>query len=312
MNGQNLYLGNILGATGPTGPQGIIGASGPSGATGPAGGPTGATGPTGPSGLSGPSGAGTVLTGLSTTSIDLSTKITGESITLTVESGIGWSVGTYLRAHRTGTFPDYFNGSVSYYSDTTLTIVTDYIYGTSSGDYWKLGIAGPVGPTGLVGATGPEGHPGTAPDGYYMLANNGTFETGSLYENEISENIGIKTTTPSETFDVNGSLRVRGIDLSDDDTALTNNTAHVVIDSTVGTLHYRVPKMEYQTWQGDGVTNGFNLNSPCRGKEWLILWDEYNSKIIYPTNYNIENETTVRFTQGNEPYGQVEVRHIVI
>lgn len=311
MNGQNLYLGNVLGATGPTGPQGIVGPSGPSGSTGPAGGPTGPTGPEGGMGPTGPSGvSGSILTGFSETSVDLSTKITGDSITLEVPSGLGWNVGTYLKA--CGTPNNFFYGSISYYVNTTLTMGMDYIYGTASESYWKLGIGGQVGPTGLMGPTGPEGHPGSAPDGYYIIAENGAFETGSLYEDISTEQIGIKTLSPSEALDVNGTVRIRGIALSSDNTALTNNTAHVVMDSTQGVLHYRIPKMEYQVWQGDGVTNGFSLDSPCRGKEWLILWDEYNSKITYPTNYNIENETTVRFTQGNEPYGKVEVRHIVI
>ena len=145
--GTNLYIGNILGATGPSGPSGVAGPSGASGLmgpTGPAGGPTGATGPVGPSGLSGVAGATgptTVLTGLGTGSIDLTQDQAGQELTLTVPSGMALNVGSYVKACATGNIEDYFNGTISYYQDTTMRIDPEYYDGTDTHTDWKVSIA---------------------------------------------------------------------------------------------------------------------------------------------------------------------------
>lgn len=302
----NLYLGNILGATGPTGPSGVSGAMGP---TGPAGGPTGATGPSGPSGSSGPtgpSGNSVIMTGLGTNGgIDLSTLATGTAVTFTVPAGMNLDVGNYVKAcNATGSVYEYMQGDISYYAGTTLTINTDYIIGTNTYATWKIFIAGRIGPQGAVGATGPKGGFGEVTENYYFRSENSAPASGSIYHESASDYIGIQTETPSCQLDVSGDLRVRSIDSS---TSLTSG--HLVVDPASGILCQHVPQLIYQELDGDGVIDAFVLSATCRGPEWLMIWDKVNNKFVPPTDYTVSN-TILTFNAGKIPPGDLEVRHI--
>lgn len=174
---QNLCSGGggtgPTGPIGPTGPAGLPGQSGAIGPTGPQGlpgatGPQGPAGPTGAQGPQGPTGTGVGIPG--------ATGATGP----TGPQGPAGSVGA------TG----------------------------------PQGLPGPTGPQGLAGATGPQGIPGvtglqgatgpTGPlvpgtinqtlryDGSTWMANSTIYNTGT--------NVGIGTTNPQATLDVNGPV----------------------------------------------------------------------------------------------------------
>lgn len=315
MSSPNLYLGNLLGATGPSGVQGPSGPSGGSGATGPAGGPTGATGPSGMTGASGPQGlAGNAgitpqMTGASSTFVNLANLTTGDNVTFTVPAGMEFSVGSYLKACATGVDYQSIQGTVSYYNSDTLTLATDYIQGSSSFDGWKISTAGYVGPEGEMGATGPSAG-GVVQDGFYYLSDDQTAATGALFHS-TEDYVGVMTQSPTEQLDVSGQLRVRTINEVTDAQRMTPISGHLVVDPAAQVVHYLVPRIEFQLFDGDGFIDSFNLTSPCRGKEWLLMWDSYNYSLISPTHYSVNNNT-VTFDQSHIPQDNVDVRHIII
>lgn len=302
----NLYLGNILGATGPAGP---VGPSGLSGAVGPSGGPIGETGPGGPSGLSGaigPAGATSLMTGLGTnTGVNLSTLATGTTVSFTVPAGMNFDVGSYVKAcNATGSYIGYMQGPITYYQSTTLTIDTDYVVGTDNFATWKISIAGRVGAQGEVGPTGPIGGFGQVTENYYFRTENSAPASGSIYHADGTDYVGIQTEYPSAQLDVSGDLRVRAVGES---TSLTSG--HLVADPASGVMHIAVPKLLYQELDGDGSITSFVLSAECRGPEWLMVWDKVNSRFIPPTGYSV-NGTIVTFNVSALPPGDMEVRHI--
>ena len=305
----NLYIGNVIGATGPAGPSGVAGPSGASGLlgpTGPSGGPVGATGPTGPSGLSGATGPATILTGIATGSVDLSQVFEGTSVTITVPSNMALSEGSYVKVcDSTGLGEQYFNGSISQYIGTSMTISAEYTEGSETFEEWKVAIAGQQGPSGLIGATGPIGGFGVVNENYYYRALNSAPTSGSLYHGG-SNYIGVNTIVPEAQLDIDGELRVRSTPSSTD-----LSSGHLVVDPASGFVHVAAPRSEYQTLDGDGVIASFTLNSPCRGKEWLFLWDKVNDRLIYPDTYSVNN-TILTFNAGSIPPGDIEVRHIIL
>tara|TARA_Y100001938_G_scaffold149328_1_gene235800 strand:+ start:698 stop:1627 length:930 start_codon:yes stop_codon:yes gene_type:complete len=303
----NLYLGNILGATGPTGPSGVSGAVG---ATGPAGGPTGATGPVGPSGLvgaTGPSGTAPAVTGLGTnTGINLSTLASGTNVSFTVPAGMAFSNGSYVKAcNATGSAFEYLQGTVTYYESTTMTVTAEYIRGTSNYATWKIFTAGRVGPEGGIGATGPVGGFGIVSENYYFVSKDSSPANGVIYGAEGTDFVGIQTQYPSAQLDVSGDLRIRTVNESTSDTT----SGHLVVNPASGFVNYIVPKLEYQELDGDGIIQSFVLTSAPRGPEWLMIWDIVNSKFIPPTDYTVTS-TTLRFNEGKIPPGDLQVRHI--
>ncbi len=302
----NLYLGNLLGATGPSGPAGPAGASGGMGPTGPSGGPVGATGPSGPAGIMGPTGPEKFVTGLGThTGINLSLLATGTTVILAVPAGMAFGVGSYIRAcNATGTTYEYLQGTISYYHNTGMSILTDYVQGTNNFSSWKIGAAGTVGPMGEMGATGPIGGFGIVPDNYYFVSQDASPAKGAIYHEEPNNFIGIQTDDPQSQLDVSGDLRVRQVSAG---SSLTSG--HLVINPSSGFVNYIVPKLEYQEIDGDGAIDSFVLDSTCAGPEWLMIWDKINNKFVPPTDYTVNN-TTLTFNSNKIPPGDLEVRHI--
>jgi len=169
------------GGTGPQGPQGIQGTTGNTGGTGGTGpqgiqGNTGATGGTGPQGPTG--NTGDVYKSTSTSSITLGSLSIGNSVFLTVPSGLAYSkVQSLLVA---ASITQYFNGTLVSYVGTGLTLSVTGVTGTGTPNNWDVNLAGAVGqagaqgpkgntgadstvpgPTGNTGATGATGAPGT-------------------------------------------------------------------------------------------------------------------------------------------------------
>jgi len=151
------------GATGPTGPTGVSGVSGipgPTGATGISGvsgitGPTGVTGASGSgggTGITGPTGAG--YGGSSSTTMTIGTG----AFTFTTQSGMAYVLGDQVRVIHDATH--FMEGTVSFYSGTTMIMnITNYV-GSGTFSSWNLGITGLVGQTGATGATGSSGSNG--------------------------------------------------------------------------------------------------------------------------------------------------------
>lgn len=153
----------LAGATGPTGPaglngaNGITGATGATGATGPAG-SAGAAGPTGPTGSTGTSGAnGDRYATTSATSL----TITVGSKTLTVGTGLQYSIGQSVIIANSGT--NLMIGTVTSYNSLTGQLVVNVSSLTGSGTFtsWTVNLNGAPGPAGATGPTGPTGVAGT-------------------------------------------------------------------------------------------------------------------------------------------------------
>lgn len=146
----NLYIGNILGATGPTGP------SGPSGAVGPSGSPGGATGPTGPSGVSGATGPAPNCNGTSSDTISLASLTVGNSITINGSASRCWGIGQSLLISSVDTSVNFFIINVTSYDSSTGIIIgsISFVSGISSYSSWNIVLSGEV------GATGPRGRAG--------------------------------------------------------------------------------------------------------------------------------------------------------
>ncbi len=165
-----------IGLTGPTGPSGItgsqgpIGATGTTGATGPAGvtGPTGllgATGPTGPTGLNGPTGStgssganGDRYATVSTSSL----SINAGSQTLTVGTGLQYSIAQSAIISNSGS--NYMTGDVTSYNPATgvLAVNVTALAGSGTFSSWSVNLSGAPGPAGSTGPTGNTGLTGPA------------------------------------------------------------------------------------------------------------------------------------------------------
>ncbi len=146
----NLYLGNILGATGPTGP------AGPSGADGADGTPGGATGPTGPSGVSGATGPAPDCNGTTTDTIALSSLNIGANITITASTNKCWGVGQTLSLKESIGSGDYILIIVSSYDSSTGVLMGNVVVreGFTTYSAWNITLAGEVGATGPRGPAG--------------------------------------------------------------------------------------------------------------------------------------------------------------
>jgi len=162
------------GAIGPQGPQGIQGETGPAGAQGPQGeqgaqGDPGSTGPQGEQGVQGiqgvqgpqgdPGAAGADGDRYQTTSSTSLTIATGTQ-TLTVETGLDYSVtqSTTIAYDITR----HMHGEVVSYDEGTGVLVVDVTTISGSGTFsaWAVNLSGAVGAVGPAGPEGPQGPQG--------------------------------------------------------------------------------------------------------------------------------------------------------
>jgi len=215
-------VGGGTGGTGPTGPTGPIGNTG-AGDTGPRGstgitGPTGNTGygftgPTGPTGIQGASGD--FYRSTSTTGITLTGLTGGDTVFLTVPSGLAYSkVQSILAAY---SITQYFNASVSSYSGTGLTLSVTGVCGSGiSLQPWdvnlagSVGQAGPQGSQGIKGNTGATGATGETPSQYVVSLRGLTGVIGLSAGTGISFNNSGNTLTITSTA-VSGVSTVNGL-----------------------------------------------------------------------------------------------------
>ena len=144
-----------IGQTGPIGPSGPIGITGPSGPTG----PLGQTGATGITGVTGPTGAGYYAT--STTSATIATG----SVSFSVQTGLAYAVGSYVRIISVLDSTKLMEGTVTNYGSGLMYVNVTYTQGTGTYSNWLISVAGILGSTGVSGPTGPTGVGQTGPTG---------------------------------------------------------------------------------------------------------------------------------------------------
>jgi len=174
----NLYIGNILGATGPMGP------AGPSGADGADGSPGGATGPTGPSGVSGATGPAPNCNGTSSDTISLASVIIGNTITINASTGRCWGTGQVLLIAAAVDAGDFIVLNVTSYDSATGIIIGTISFkdGITSYSSWNVTL------TGEVGATGPRGPAGVSAIDTETVTTSLTI-TGSNTLNGVADNV---------------------------------------------------------------------------------------------------------------------------
>ncbi len=141
-------LGAVVGSNGTNGTNGSTGSTGATGATGTQGiqGTTGATGSTGATGATGSAGAaGDKYKTTSTTSINLSTKSIGDSLTFTVDSGLAYSIGQVLVGVNNSSTTQRIVATVSSYSGTTLVCSLANKTANVTISSWTINLAGLTG-----------------------------------------------------------------------------------------------------------------------------------------------------------------------
>ncbi len=189
-----LYAANggttgATGATGGIGPQGVIGLTGATGDVG----PTGNTGATGFSGSDGDRYA--------TSSTDMLTIGLGMQ-SLTVQTGLQYSVGqTVLIAN---SVTDLMKGNCVSYNPLTGALVVNVTIVSGSGTFgsWNVNLDGAPGPVGAAGATGPAGANGT---------NGSNGATGATGDNGTNGTNGVNGATGATgTNGTNGTNGVNG------------------------------------------------------------------------------------------------------
>lgn len=148
----NLYIGNILGATGPVGPSGPSGPTGPMGVTGPAGGATGPSGATGPTGPTGPTPD---CSGTTTNSLNTISYTVGATLTVTSQAGKCWATGQTLLIKDSSNTSFFIISVVSY--DSTTGVLSGTVVdtgGIGSFNSWNISLTGETGATGPIGPIG--------------------------------------------------------------------------------------------------------------------------------------------------------------
>jgi hypothetical protein len=349
---KNIYLGNVLGATGPIGPIGPSGASGPEGPAGDPGGPSGPIGASGPMGPTGPTGASFAT--ISNTSLDLSQPETapGQEVTVLVDTGLAYTEGTRVRVYdRTAGSYSFLEGEVKSYSNDALVILVDKRSQQNStlfSDSWNVNLAG------LVGATGPEGPTGPQPrlngEPNQLLGNkdgfiDGTqlyYTSGELVGDPDRHRLGVGVVEPTVSLDASGQIKTRGTlsiytvnennPLGDDDTGTLwthpSVTGVLVMDTGVGTIfHKPSPTIKAHSFVGDGTDTVFELGiapdylAPP-GPEYLIV--SIDGLVDPPEDYELVQvaesewelygvpEGTHLLKFDNAPQGNIDVRSIIL
>ena len=301
VNGTNGSDG-IDGAIGPTGPTGLTGAAGPIGLTGPAGangtngsnGIDGAIGPTGPTGLTGAAGS-IGLTGPAGANgangingVDGAIGPTGP----TGLTGADGPIGLTGPAGANG-----IDGAIGPTGPTGLTGAAGSIGLTGpAGTNGIDGVDGAIGPTGPIGLTGPAGADGTngvdgvngidgpigptGPTGPLMpgtigqtINHNGTNwqATSNLYNDPISNNIGVGTTTPSISFQINDT----------DAIGVPSGTTgqRPALPVPTGAMRWNTTLGAMEVYTG---TAWMNINTPPIGATYVQWFNAADPNIIYP------------------------------
>ena len=177
--------------SGPTGSQGTAGSIGPTGPSGPTGAGSTAAGPTGPTGATGATGAkgntgekgdtgsqgdsglpGDIYSTTSLSTFNLGSLIVGNPEQVLATTGLAYTKAQEILVAASAT--QYFIGTVSSYSGSTIYVVVDGVTGSGSFSNWDvnlnaaIGPAGDNGPTGAAGPIGPTGS--TGPTGFNGLS----------------------------------------------------------------------------------------------------------------------------------------------
>jgi hypothetical protein len=143
---------------------------------------------------------------------DISTA-EGQSLSYTVDTGLGYSEGTVVKIFNTdSTIPsdlNYIIGIVQSYSFSSGSItlyVSKRVGSASSASNWKINLAGEHGE---MGATGPEGGVGGA-NTQLIYNNNNVADGAKVYFDNQNDFLGVNAEIPAAELDVVGNAIIRG------------------------------------------------------------------------------------------------------
>lgn len=171
--------------------------------------PTGPAGPTGPQGIQGVIGntGNTGATGIgyggsSTTSLLIANTVTK---TFSTQAGLGYQVGTYMRASSFAGGANFMEGYCSSYAGTTLAIDVKVIGGSGTFADWGFAVAGVPGSVGVSSIA--------ANIGAFTLSNGLKNSTNDLQADPVFHRsylagLGLSTAGASATFGVAAGLAV--------------------------------------------------------------------------------------------------------
>jgi hypothetical protein len=269
------------GSTGATGPRGNTGSTGSTGATGPTGptGPTGATGAPGTTGATGPTGAtglpGDIFATNSNTSVNLSTLTIGNTVQLTVESGLAYTkVQDILVASG---LTNYFNAQVITYSGVTLNVSVTGVTGSGSWNNWDVNLAGPIGQAGPQGIQGPQGNTGPTgptPTTYVISFNGNTGIVQGISAAFAGSGITLSGSTGNVTVTNTGVRSISvvspgGLALGGDSNAVTlSNSGVLSFNGSVGNV------------TGISTINGLTGTVGISGSQYITISSVGNTLVI--------------------------------
>jgi hypothetical protein len=245
-----------------------------------------------------------------TSSLDLSDPSTapGQNVTIDISDGLGYTAGSHIRLWASSSA--YLEGTVTAYSNTTLTFTVDLREGAGTASNWNLNLAGIMGATGPMGEEGPEptvnGHDGQLL--YNDLGNIGGTEfyytAGNSPTQPDNYRLGLGVQSPDFSLDVSGTAKLRNIPPVDPhyspagvtDWASPSITGSLVVNTGDGIIYWkRSGRILPYTFVGDGNETSFALSTdldytPAPGPEYYIV--SVDGLMEPPENYQILVGTT--------------------
>jgi hypothetical protein len=262
--GKDLVLSGTSGTSGTDGSSGESGTSGSSGSSG----SSGTSGTHGTSGSSGSSGVSAKYRGFINGSINLSTLVVGNQITMVADHSLEYSPGQNLIVARDD-FNHFHGEIVSYNPNGTLVMKVNEKIGTGTYNQWTVNLDGRTGAQGAQGAQGVHGAQGSVGPGVTI--------------NSPSANAILTSNSDGSVAEANPNLRFDGNTLIINPefyTPLGDNTFKIITheDGTSGTAGILVRQgLPGQPWEGyvenhvpDGYQHQFLV-----GNIWKAHIDEY-------------------------------------
>jgi len=257
--------------SGPTGSQGTAGSIGPTGPSGPTGAGSTAAGPTGPTGATGATGAkgntgekgdtgsqgnsglpGDIYSTTSLSTFNLGSLIVGNPEQVLATTGLAYTKAQEILVAASAT--QYFIGTVSSYSGSTIYVVVDGVTGSGSFSNWDVNLnaaIGPAGDNGPTGAAGPSGYRGgiiyrfstTTTDsnpgaGYLRFNSSGIKTVSKIYINSVDQ----YSTSRALWFDTftNSNSTTKGYFYILDNTGSVTDDIFAVTGITLATGYYKM------------------------------------------------------------------------
>lgn len=194
---------------------------------------------------------GNVYKTSSTTSVNLTTLTVGDSVSLTVDSSLAYTIGQFVVVSNSTS--NQFTGKVSSYSGTTLQLTVTYTTGTGTLASWDVNLAGVV-------------ESGSTPQWYEITATAGT---GAATTRAFTGPAGW-------TIDTSDVIAHTNLGTNTTDITIVHNTglsvAEVTILSTNGTLNTElIGTKAYGTVRETSILDAIEIMSLATVAEALII-----------------------------------------